>query len=166
MMMLILSVFVFPKSASHQACHSSCIIVKYPLATLCFCRCVALATFPDYQVSCCIANPKPPNLDACCSHMHACDEICQQDHGDLLRSLRSIFVWVAHWCSESSTPNSHGCSMQAADNMAEAMIDLVNLSKLAWKATQGSTESKTTKERMEQARSLRQPDGWAAAIAS
>lgn len=56
--------------------------------------------------------------------------------------------------------------MQAADNMAEAMIHLVNLSKLAWKATQGSTESKTTKERMEQARSLRQPDGWAAAIAS
>lgn len=66
----------------------------------------------------------------------------------------------------SRVPKSHGRTMQAADNMAEAMIDLVNLSKLAWKATQGSTESKTTKERMEQARSLRQPDGWAAAIAS
>ncbi len=51
--------------------------------------------------------------------------------------------------------------MQAADNMAEAMIDLVNLSKLAWKATNGDTEQQTTKQRMERARSLRQPDGWA-----
>ena len=47
---------------------------------------------------------------------------------------------------------------QAADNMAEAMIDLVNLSKLAWKATNGNTEKQETKQRMERAR---QPDGCA-----
>ncbi|EIE23260.1 hypothetical protein COCSUDRAFT_42167 [Coccomyxa subellipsoidea C-169] len=50
--------------------------------------------------------------------------------------------------------------LSAADNMAEAMIDLVNLSKLAWKATNGDTEQQTTKQRMERARSLRQPDGY------
>ncbi|KAK9903224.1 hypothetical protein WJX75_000088 [Coccomyxa subellipsoidea] len=68
--------------------------------------------------------------------------------GVMMMLILSVFVF----------PKS--ASHQASDNMAEAMIDLVNLSKLAWKATQGSTESKTTKERMEQARSLRQPDGY------
>lgn len=42
--------------------------------------------------------------------------------------------------------------------MSEAMIDLVNLSKLAWKATNGNTEEQETKQRMERAR---QPDGFA-----
>lgn len=52
---------------------------------------------------------------------------------------------------------------QAADNMAEAMIDLVNLSKVAWKATNGNTEKQATKQRMDRAR---QPDGCAALCTS
>ncbi|CAL8465245.1 g4780 [Coccomyxa elongata] len=65
--------------------------------------------------------------------------------GVMLMLMLSVFVF----------PKS--ASHQAADNMAEAMIDLVNLSKLAWKATNGNTEKQETKQRMEHARQL---DGY------
>lgn len=45
-------------------------------------------------------------------------------------------------------------ALQAADNMAEAMICLVNLSNLAWKATFAGDPLKDTRLRMERARSL------------
>lgn len=45
---------------------------------------------------------------------------------------------------------------QVADNMAEALIALVNLGQLAWRATEPNLE---TRARMERARSLREPNG-------
>jgi hypothetical protein len=52
-------------------------------------------------------------------------------------------------------------ALQAADNMAEAMICLVNLSNLAWKGTFAGDAVKDTRQRLERARSqgLKPSDG-------
>ncbi len=48
------------------------------------------------------------------------------------------------------------CGGQVADSMAEALIALVNLGQLAWRATEPDLDTRT---RMERARSLRGPAG-------
>ena len=81
---------------------------------------------------------------------------CMWEHPGCLSSMRACMRRKPPVCHGSAgAPTARACmGVQVADNMAEALIALVNLGQLAWRATEPHQE---TRARMERARSLRQP---------